>query len=282
LAENIYELKDVSYSWVDGRPALDGVSLAIPSGKRVAIIGANGSGKSTLLTLLDGLAFAKAGSLTAFGAALDAKALGRPDLQRAFRRRVGYVFQNSDAQLFCPTIREDLEFGPLQLDVAEGEVARRVEAISRRLGLGDLLERPPHELSVGEKKKAALASTFTLETEVLLLDEPTAGIDPQTMRDLVDLLQEAHAGGRTIVFATHDLHLVEELADEVHVFGRDHRLARSGTPEEILTDHAFLLAQNLVHIHVHRHAHGVHQHEHGHAIAPVKKVPARRKKGKRG
>jgi cobalt/nickel transport system ATP-binding protein len=280
----VFELNEVSFSWVEGRGALEDVSLRIPAGKRVAVIGANGSGKSTLLTLLDGLAFAQKGSVKAFGEVLTAKALRDVERQRAFRRRIGYVFQNSDAQLFCPTVREDLEFGPLQLGVEEGEVSRRVLDISRRLGLEALLDRPPHELSLGEKKKAALASTLTLETEVLLLDEPTAGIDPQTIRDLVEILQEAHVAGRTIVFATHDLHLVEELADEVHVFGRDHRLVRSGPPESILSDHPFLLSQNLVHIHVHRHTHGAHQHEHGHA-APHAAKPAKRKgkgKGSRG
>ncbi|MDD5675232.1 MAG: AAA family ATPase, partial [Chitinivibrionales bacterium] len=126
-------------------------------------------------------------------------------------------------------------------------------------------ERSPHQLNVGEKKKAAIASVLAMETEVLLLDEPTAGLDPQTMRDIIAVLCEAHKAGKTIVMATHDLHIVEEIADVVHVFGPQKNIVRSGTPEEILTDNAFLQAYNLVHIHVHRHFHTSHVHPHGHA-----------------
>jgi cobalt/nickel transport system ATP-binding protein len=175
---------------------------------------------------------------------------------------VGYVFQNPDIQLFCPTVKEDILFGPLQLGIPREESLRRFENVVKLMRLGDLIDRSPHHLSIGEKKKVAIASVLVIEPEVLLLDEPTAGLDPQTMRDIIAVLQEAHTAGRTVIMATHDLHIVEEIADTIHVFGSDRSITRSGKPEEILSDREFLQKNNLVHIHVHRHLHASHVHEH--------------------
>jgi cobalt/nickel transport system ATP-binding protein len=175
---------------------------------------------------------------------------------------VGFVFQNPDVQLFCPTVREDILFGPLQLGFDRTETASRLEQAAGLLHLQPLLERSPHTLSLGEKKKVAIASVLVIGPEVLLLDEPTAGLDPQTARDIIGVLQKAHADGRTVVFATHDLHIVEEIADVIHVFGAGRKIIRSGTPEEILSDMLFLQKHNLTHIHVHRHGHTGHLHGH--------------------
>lgn len=265
MAESIYKLKDVSYSYPGHIPALNGLSLEIVSGERVAIIGANGSGKSTLLSLLDALIFAKCGTVDAFGKKLTEKELGNPAFQRHFRSKVGYVFQNPDIQLFCPTVREDIIFGPLQLGVDKGEILRRLASVTERMHLEHLIERSPHQLSIGEKKKVAIASVLIMEPEVLLLDEPTAGLDPQTTRDVIGVIYDAHKTGKTVVMATHDLHIAEEIADVVHVFGKEKNIIRSGKPEEILTDTEFLQMHNLVHIHVHRHLHGSHLHAHTHS-----------------
>jgi cobalt/nickel transport system ATP-binding protein len=175
---------------------------------------------------------------------------------------VGFVFQNPDIQLFCPTVKEDILFGPLQLGVAKEEIMRRFDSIVECMRLSPLLERSPHQLSIGEKKKAAIASVLVIEPQVLLLDEPTAGLDPQTTRDIIAVLNDAHQKGRTIVMATHDLHIVEEIADVIHVFGMDRSIIRSGKPEEILADHEFLQKNNLIHVHVHRHLHLHHSHPH--------------------
>ena len=120
-------------------------------------------------------------------------------------------------------------------------------------------------LSIGEKKKAAIASVLIMEPDILLLDEPTAGLDPQTTRDIIGVIVDAHKAGKTVVFATHDLHIVEEIADVIHVFGAEKTIIRSGTAEEILTDFPFLQKNNLMHIHVHRHLHTSHVHPHNHA-----------------
>jgi cobalt/nickel transport system ATP-binding protein len=172
------------------------------------------------------------------------------------------VFQNPDIQQFCPTVREDILFGPLQMEMPKVEMTRQFDSVVALMKLDALLERSPHQLSIGEKKKVALASTLIIGPEVLLLDEPTAGLDPQTTRDIIKVLFDAHQAGKTVVIATHDLHIVEEIADVIYVFGKNREIIRSGTPEEVLSDTAFMQENNLVHIHVHRHAHGNHSHAH--------------------
>lgn len=265
MAEPVFSLKNVGYSYPGDIVAIKDLTLDINKGERAAIIGANGTGKSTLLTLLDALIFPNSGSITAFGKEITERALRDAETQRDFRKRVGFVFQNPDVQLFCPTVQEDIVFGPLQLGVDPAEIRKRLGAIAEKIRISHLLDRSPHQLSIGEKKKAAIASVLIMEPEVLLLDEPTAGLDPQTMRDIIDVLDQAHKAGKTVVFATHDLHIVEEIADVVHVFGDSKTIIRSGKAEEILADNQFLQANNLVHVHVHRHLGVKHVHPHDHS-----------------
>jgi len=255
MAEPLYTLTDVSFSYSGKIPALSGLNLSIGKGERVAMIGANGTGKSTLLTLLDALIFPSRGTVEFQGARLTERTMNDAKFQRDFRRKVGFVFQNPDVQLFCPTVREDIVFGPLQLGVDPNEIGRRLEAVTSRLRIESLLDRPPFRLSIGEKKKVAIASVLIIEPEVLLLDEPTAGLDPRTTGDIIAAIAEEHAAGKTVVMATHDLHIVEEIADTVHVFGPDSAIIRSGTAEEILCDHEFLRKNNLLHSHASRYLH---------------------------
>jgi cobalt/nickel transport system ATP-binding protein len=262
MAEPIYSLTDVSYSYPGNIAALSGLNLSINANERVAIIGANGTGKSTLLAMLDALIFPDKGSVRCFGQALTPRTMNDADLQRTFRTKVGFVFQNPDIQLFCPTVKEDILFGPLQLGVPKTEIYRRLESVVERIKIGHLLERSPHQLSLGEKKKAAIASVLIIEPDVLLFDEPTAGLDPQTTRDIIAVIDDAHKAGKTVVMATHILHIVEEIADIVHVFGDNRSIIRSGTPEDVLSDQEFLQRHNLVHVHVHRHLHTSHIHPH--------------------
>ena len=261
MAEPLFSLTDVSFSYPGGIPALSAISLAINAGESAAIIGANGTGKSTLLTMLDALIFPTAGSVRAFGKDITERAMNDAAFQRLFRGKVGFVFQNPDIQLFCPTVREDILFGPLQLGVPKEEIRKRLDKVTERMRLGALLDRSPHQLSIGEKKKAAIASVLIMEPDVLLLDEPTAGLDPQTTRDIIAIIYDAHKAGHTVVMATHDLHIIEEIADVVHVFG-NRTIIRSGPPEEILADQEFLQKNNLIHVHVHRHLHIHHAHPH--------------------
>jgi cobalt/nickel transport system ATP-binding protein len=260
----LLELDDIHYAYGKDIPALSGVSLAISPGERVAILGANGCGKTTLLRLLGGLIFPQRGSYRAFGREITEPLLSRDPFGMFFRKEIGILFQNCDAQLFNPSVEDEVAFGPLQMNDPPETVRRGVNEAMRAFGLRGLAGRPPFALSGGEKKKVALASVMVMDPQVLLLDEPTAGLDPRSSQTLVDLIREAQEHEKTVITATNDLHIVAEIATRILVFGEDRRILASGPPEEILTNRPILLSANLVHSH--RHAHGAlwHAHEHEH------------------
>ncbi|MCX5642366.1 MAG: ABC transporter ATP-binding protein [Candidatus Omnitrophica bacterium] len=259
-----FELRDIHFSYLGKFPALSGVNINIRPGEKVTVIGANGSGKSTLLHMLDGLIFPDQGTIKAFGENLNENVFADENFSRNFRKKVGLVFQNPDVQLFCPTAQEDIIFGPLQLGMEKGEIENRLEELAGILNLKHLLDRPPHQLSVGEKRKVALASTLIINPEVLILDEPTAGLDPLTTRHIIDLLVPADGSGKTIIISTHDLHLAEEISDIIYVFSPEKRIVKCGKPEEILNDGQLLHDNNLIHIHRHKHKDTTHIHPHLH------------------
>jgi cobalt/nickel transport system ATP-binding protein len=244
---SLLDVRDVSFRYLGRFPALDAVSLTVERGEAVALLGANGCGKSTLLKVLDGLVVPDAGTYRAFGEDVTEAHLEDEQFNEAFRSRVGFVFQSSDAQVFSPTVRDEVAFGPLNLGLSADEVHRRVEDTLAMLDITDLADRAPYQLSGGQKKRVAIASVLVMNPEVLLFDEPTAGLDPRTQRWLVELMVELRAAGKTIVHATHDLAALEELADRCVVFAEDHRVVATGTPDEILDDRALLLTVNLVH-----------------------------------
>ncbi|MFA5410764.1 MAG: ABC transporter ATP-binding protein [Candidatus Omnitrophota bacterium] len=260
----IFELKDVYFSYLGKYPALCGLDIGIKAGEKVAVIGANGSGKSTLLHMLDGLIFPDKGTIKAFGEELKEGLFNEESFTRSFRKKVGLVFQNSDIQLFCPTVKEDITFGPLQLGVGREEVEKRLLSLADILGIAGLLDRSPHQLSIGEKRKVAIASTLAIDPEVIILDEPTAGLDPLTSRHIIDFLIEANLSGKTIITSTQDLHIVEEIADKIYVFNAEKKIIKSGLASEILLDTEFLRENNLIHIHRHKHRDTIHTHPHHH------------------
>lgn len=260
----VFELKDVYFSYLGKFPALCGIDMRISRGEKIAVIGANGSGKSTLLHLLDGLIFPDKGAINAFGRELSEGAFNDEDFSQGFRKKVGLVFQNPDIQLFCPTVKDDILFGPLQLGVRKEEIKTRLDELAGILNIQDLLDRSPHQLSIGEKRKIAIASTLIINPEIIILDEPTAGLDPLTARHIIDLLIQENESGKTIITSTHDLHIVEEVSDEVYVFSQEKKIVKSGSPAEILQDSQLLQANNLVHIHRHRHEDKTHIHPHQH------------------
>ena len=265
-ADPVFDVEHVSYAYQSRFPALDDVSLQIEAGQKVVLLGANGSGKSTLLKILDGLYFPSTGVVRAFGQELTPRSLEDEATNWAFRRRVGFVFQEPDVQLFSPTVWDEVAFGCLQLALPQPEVLGRVESTLALLGIQHLAERVPYGLSEGEKKKVSLASVLALEPEVLLLDEPTAALDPRSQRAVVDLILDLNAQGKTIVTATHDLDIAAEIADAVFVLGERKQLVSSGPPEAILADHDLLVAHNLAHVHRHVHVapHGGKAHNHPH------------------
>ena len=201
--------------------------------------------------MLDGLYFPSSGSVRAWGAALTEEALRDDEFNFAFRRRVGLVFQDSDVQLFSASVLDELAFAPLQLGLSRAEVNQRVDSALSALRIESLRQRAPHHLSGGEKRRVALASLLTLQPDVWLLDEPTAGLDPRSQSWLVEFILEQRRLGKTIVTATHDLSLAEEVASIIEVFSEDHQIVASGPPAEILGDHDLLHRCNLYHYHAH-------------------------------
>ena len=260
----IFELKNTWFSYLGKYPALRGIDMNIRQGEKITVIGANGSGKSTLLHMLDGLIFPDKGIIKAFGSELKESAFNDDAYSSNFRKKIGFVFQDPDVQLFCPTVKEDIMFGPTQLGLSKEGSDRRLHEIAEILNIENLMDRSPHQLSIGEKRKVAIASTLAIDPEILILDEPTAGLDPLTSRYIIDLLIKANMSGRTIITATHDLHIVEEISDVVYVFSQEKKIIRSGMPDEILNNIQLLQDNNLVHIHSHRHEDKVHVHPHLH------------------
>jgi cobalt/nickel transport system ATP-binding protein len=263
---DLIRLENVSYRYYDHIPALCEVSLAIAKGENFAIVGANGSGKSTLLQIMAGLIYPKEGRFFFQGAEVTEKALRDKGFLRWFRQWVGYVFQDSDVQLFCPTVLDEILYGPLQLEMGDEEALKRASQVMELLQIEHLKDRPSYMLSEGEKKRVAIGSVLSINPEILLLDEPTNGLDPRTQVFLVELLFTLHQAGKTIVFATHDLELVSEMATRVAVLSEDHRLVRIDRTENILSDPDLLLQVNLIHEHVHRHGPIVHRHLHFHPL----------------
>lgn len=259
----VFEVKNVSFGYQD-QVALNNCSLQIPHGQRIALLGANGSGKSTLLRLLNALYFADQGEIKAFGAPLSETAMMEDAVNFAFRQRVGFVFQNPDVQLFNPTVFDEIAFGPLQMGWTKEKILSAINASLDRFGISHLKHRAPHQLSGGEKKRVALASILILEPEVVLLDEPTAALDPASQSDVIRFLIESRNSGRTVITATHDLDIIEDIADYAFVLAAGQVVAE-GTPAQILANTLLLQETHLAHAHWHVHADGkIHQHQHIH------------------
>jgi cobalt/nickel transport system ATP-binding protein len=258
----IFDLEGVGYSYMGRQTALRDISLRVMPGERLAVLGSNGCGKSTLLKLLDGLYLPTSGSMRVLGEDMR-RVDSSLDEGHRFHREVGLVFQDPDVQLFSATVGDDVAFGPLQLGLPKVEVRRRVEAALETMGILNLRDRAPFELSGGEKKRAAIASVLSIEPRVLLLDEPTASLDPRTKWVLVNLIQELGRSGRTLVTATHELEIVPIIADRVVVMAEEHGILADGTPEAILNDTKLLIRANLIHEHLHAHGGVEHTHLHG-------------------
>ncbi len=261
---NAFTLRNIRYSYGNSRPVLDGLNLDLPEGERTVVLGANGTGKSTLLAMLDGLIFPLEGTIEAFGKPLTENGLADRDGSIDFRKRVAFVFQNPDVQLFSSTVWDEVAFGPLQLGYTRSRITTTVEELLDSLRIMDIRDRAPYTLSDGQKKKVAIASSLATDPDVLLLDEPTNALDPRTQVWLIELLDELSRRGKTIITATHDLSIAEDIADRAIVFSEDHGIAADGRLTDILQQDELLLRVNLIHEHAHRHGNTAHVHRHGH------------------
>lgn len=228
------EVADLKFSYPDGHAALRGVSLSIAPGEKVALVGPNGAGKSTLMLHLNGILQGQ-GEIKVCGWPLDKGNLGK------VRAAVGLVFQDADDQLFSPTVFEDVAFGPLHMGVPEAEARERVAKALAAVGMNAYTDRVSHHLSVGEKKRIAIATVLSMEPEILVLDEPSAGLDPRARRGLINLL---HGLPQTILASTHDLPLVMDLFPRTVVMNEG-RIVADGPTASILSDAALLEANGL-------------------------------------
>ncbi len=252
----VFNVKKISYAYKNGKKAADEVSFSVKKGESLTIIGANGSGKSTLLYLLNGLLTPESGDIEIFGRNINGNF--PPEL----RQRISLLFQNPQAQLFLLSVWDELCFGPLQLGLEKNEIQKRTEELLGILNIKHLRDRGPWDLSGGEMRKVAFGTCLSVNPDVLLLDEPTTGLDPRSQVEFVDLINELRHAGKTIVTATHDLGIIEDISDRTVVFGEDHRLLTEGKPWDVMEDTDMLLRANLIHRHVHRHCWYAHEHSH--------------------
>lgn len=227
-------VRDLKFSYPDGHSALKGVSFKLCTGDKVALVGPNGAGKSTLMLHLNGI-LSGHGEIEVAG-----QRLTRDNLP-AIRSRVGLVFQNPDDQLFSPTVFEDVAFGPLHMGLPETEVRTRVEAALEAVRMSGYRDRLSHHLSVGEKKRIAIATVLSMNPSLLVLDEPSAGLDPRARRTLINLLRELPI---TMLVSTHDMRLVQELFPRTIVMDEGQVVA-DGLTQDILEDEALLTAHGL-------------------------------------
>jgi len=228
------EIENLSFSYPDGHPALEDVCLSIQPGEKVALVGPNGAGKSTLILHLNGILHGK-GRVRVAGLEVGEKNLGR------VRACVGLVFQSPDDQLFSPTVYDDVAFGPLYAGLAPNEVKERVEEALATVRMSDYAGRVSHHLSMGEKKRIAIATVLSMQPEVLVLDEPTAGLDPRARRSLIHLLDRLPL---TMLVSTHDMHMVSELFRRMIIMDRG-KIVADGATEVLLNDQALLEMHGL-------------------------------------
>ena len=236
----ILEIRNVCYSYGDGTEALKEVSISIEEGKKIALVGPNGAGKSTLLLMFNGILRPSAGEVIFRGQPLryDSSSL------REIRRKVGMVFQNSDDQLFAPTVYQDVAFGPVNLGYPKEEMKKHVGYALEYVGLSGYERRLPHHLSGGEKKRVAISGILAMESEVMILDEPTSNLDPASSEEIMDMLDELNCGGKTMIISTHDVDLAYRWADEV-VLMEDGRVLRLGTGPDVFGDASLIKRARL-------------------------------------
>jgi cobalt/nickel transport system ATP-binding protein len=228
---DVLEAKDVYYNYYDGTPALQGLSLKIVEGRKIALVGPNGAGKSTLMLMFNGILRPTSGEIRYRGEPLS---YDSPSL-RGIRRKIGMVLQNPDDQIFAPTVYQDVAFGPVNLGFSREKVDRYVGYALAYVGLSGYERRPPHHLSGGEKKRVAIAGVLAMEPEVMILDEPSSNLDPASSEEIMDMLDELSCGGKTMIISTHDVELAYRWADEVLLMERGQLLYR-GTPSEVFSD----------------------------------------------
>ena len=235
MSTPVLEVKGLAYAYPDGHQALFGVDLHVHQGERVALLGPNGAGKTTLVLHLNGIHTAGAGSVTVSGLPVE-----KANLQE-IRRRVGVVFQDPDDQLFMGTVRADVAFGPANLGLKGAELDRRVMDALEKVGMTEYVDRPPHHLSFGQRRRVAVATVLAMEPEILVLDEPSSNLDPASRRELADILRSLDV---TVLMVTHDLPYALELCPRSVVLSGGTVVA-DGSTYDVLTDDVLMKENRL-------------------------------------
>ena len=234
------EARNIVYHYDDGTKALNDVSVRVDDNDMVALLGKNGAGKSTLFLHFNGIFRPDEGEILVDGKPIEYNDDGLLDV----RTKVGIVFQNPDDQLFAPTVQEDVAFGPLNMDLPQEEVERRVTEALEKVGMTGFERKPPHHLSGGQKKRVAIAGVLAMEPDMMVLDEPTSGLDPKGASQILHLLYELNNEGIGIIISTHDVDLVPLYANKVYVI-REGEIIREGSPKEVFLDVDTIRQANL-------------------------------------
>ncbi|HSJ21142.1 MAG TPA: ABC transporter ATP-binding protein [Nocardioidaceae bacterium] len=235
MSTPVLDVRGLAYAYPDGHQALFGVNLHVHRGDRVALLGPNGAGKTTLVLHLNGILHAGAGSVAVSGMPVAKENL------KEIRRRVGVVFQDPDDQLFMPTVRDDVAFGPANLGMRGAALDQRVMEALDKVGMADFADRPPHHLSFGQRRRVAVATVLAMEPEILVLDEPSSNLDPASRRELAEILRGLDV---TVLMVTHDLPYAFELCPRSVVLS-DGVIVADGSTYDVLTDDALMAAHRL-------------------------------------
>lgn len=225
MREELIKINNLSFAY-DDVPVLKDISVSISRGEKIAVMGSNGAGKSTFFLNLNGVLRPDQGEMILEGQKVDKKSY------RRLHQKVGFVFQDADSQIIASTVKSEISFGPMNLELDKEEVKKRVEDAIAYMSLGNLKDRPPHYLSGGEKKRVSIADILAMETEVLIFDEPMAALDPVNAKNVEEILGRLHEDGKTLLIATHDVDFAFRFADRILVFS-DGSLIADGTPLEI-------------------------------------------------
>jgi len=235
MSTPVLDVQGLAYAYPDGHQALYGVNLHVHQGERVALLGPNGAGKTTLVLHLNGILAAGAGTVNVSGLSVEKKNLAE------VRRRVGVVFQDPDDQLFMPSVRDDVAFGPANLGIKGAALDRAVKDALDKVGMVDFIDRPPHHLSYGQRRRVAVATVLAMAPEILVLDEPSSNLDPASRRELSDILRGLDV---TVLMVTHDLPYALELCSRSVVLS-DGVIVADGSTYDVLTDDVLMSAHRL-------------------------------------
>ena len=237
----LFQLENLSHRYSDGTLALDTVSLSFAAGERTALLGTNGSGKTTLLHHLNGILKPTSGKIYFEDKPLQ---YGSKSLLN-LRRRVGFIFQDPNDQLFAPTVKQDVAFGPLNLGQTTDQVKKAVDEALNTVGMAEYAEKPPHFLSLGQKKRVALAGVLAMQPEVLIMDEPTSNLDPRATSEILHLLLRLNKEFKiTLILATHDVDMVPLFANKLYILNRG-KLVSEGSPAELFSNTELIRKVNL-------------------------------------